>query len=173
MNIVSKRVLFLMVSAFALVFAACGGGSDDNGGGSGGGDPLTEAELIEQADALCKTYDEGTDDIEAPDIPSSADLSDLDDDQVESVVTYFDEGIDLFETMYDGLADLTPPSDLEDDWKALLEELRDMRGLFDDARDAVADQDDDEFERLNEELGEVRGRADDKAQDLGLEVCGN
>jgi hypothetical protein len=147
-----RRTLGLLaLSALALspVLAGCGGDDDE---------ALSKNDFIEQADALCASFEDRTDDIDEPE--SAEDL--------EAFLADLGTAVEAFR---DDLAELEPPSDGEDvhdDFVALVDET------LDGVRDAAAAAEDGDMERVSslmEGLDESTSSMNDRLADYGFGTC--
>jgi hypothetical protein len=152
----SRRLGALAVLAIGAVALGAGCGGDDDDGA------LSAEEFRSQADAVCASFDQRTEDIENP---TSAD----------EVQPFLEQNLDLQREQLEELQAITPPDDLADDWNEAL-------GLLDDQIDDVQDVLDDieggadPVEAINEAsetLNDNTERLQELAGDLGLEECGN
>ena len=98
-----RRGLAIVAGVGALFLAACGGG-----GGGGGGQSLTAEEFRQQADAICKQYEDKLSELGAP-----SSLDDLGD--------FIDKAVPIIEEGNDKLSELEPPDDLSGDWGRAME----------------------------------------------------
>jgi len=163
----SAKWLLVMAVVSVIALGACGG-SDDKGDSKA----LTKDELIEKGDAICDDYDTATREIEFPDLPAGGQLDDLDDDQLEALSKYIGENIKVFSNQLDDLDALVPPSDLEKDWDALIDDLEEMKSAFEAGHAAVDDRDQEAFDSFDAEIAKLGSAASAKAEDLGFETCG-
>jgi hypothetical protein len=140
----------LALSALALSPVLAGCGSDD--------ESLSKDDFIEQADALCASFEERGDDIDEP-------------ENADDLEAFFAELGSALDSFHDDLAELEPPSDGEDvhdDFVALVEETReDVRA----AADAAADGDMERVESLMEGLDESTASMNDRLADYGFGAC--
>src|SRR5689334_17104526 len=144
-----RRTLMVSLVA-ALAFAGCGGGDDDKG--DGGGKPLTKAEFIRQADAICTAGD-------AKIAAATKDLgADTDKDAIAKVIG--DSVLPNIQEQHDKIADLAAPKGDEDEIDAMLSTLQAAldKGKADPA--SIAGESDPFAE------------ANAKAKAYGLTVCG-
>src|SRR5215204_2916289 len=95
--------LAIVAGAAALFLAACGGG-----GGGGDGQSMTADEFRQQADAVCKQYEDKLNELGSP--------SSLDD-----LGNFVDEAVPIIEEGNNKLAELEPPDDLSGDWGRAME----------------------------------------------------
>lgn len=141
----TRAIAMTIAVGFALAVSGCGGDDDS--------EPLTKAEWLEQADALCTANNEEVDAIgdEVGDTPTDEE---------------FAEGIgrvaDSYDDLIDEIKELNPPEEIADDVDAMLASLSDG---MDTIRDLGADL------RTAEENPLADASA--KAQEIGLEVCGS
>jgi len=145
--------------------AGCGGGSDDDASTSSSGnvtsdEPLTKAEYIERADAICSVADARIDAAAAKLRAASKDTGTL---KRSAVVKFLrDSTLPAYDRMLIGLRDLTPPTGDEAKIDPFIASLS-------GALDAV---------KANTEKYAKRTAADPfdaankRAQDYGMKVCG-
>jgi hypothetical protein len=147
-----RRRLALFASGLTLVLAACGGGSDED-------HALTADEFRQQADSICRQYE---DKIKALGSPSS--LSDLG--------GYVDQVIPIIEEGNGKLANLQPPTELADDWDRAMALQNQNLSVARDLRQAIHDQDTAEAQQLIQKLDETDAKSNEIARGIGLEECG-
>ncbi len=157
-----RPALVSLLAASALVLAACGDDDDDKKSEAGGGDQLTKAELIQQADAICKKGDAEIDAAfqkefkGATEEPSPKEIQPL----FESTV------VPNIERQINAVAVLKPPEDLQDDWDAFITSAR--SGL---AGTKEAAKTPEGLEKTFSDEGDPFKDAEAKAKALGLKEC--
>lgn len=133
-----------------LALAACGGDSDSQ-------EALPEAEFVETADGICAAAAEKIDEELTSIFENAESVADLSE---ENFATIADVAGGAYEGMLSELRDIAP-EDKVDEWNSLLDDL-----------ETVTDQlTEDPAEFLASEDNPFAG-LDEKAADLGLEVCG-
>jgi hypothetical protein len=131
--------------AAGLLAAGCGGGDDE----------LTKAEFLKQGNAICKKGDKEINTVAEKTFTSKQHPSDAE-------ITKFAEGtvIPNVQGQIDGLRDLNPPSDDEDQVNAILDEAQ---SALDKGKDdpTIFASNQDPFKKANQ-----------LAKDYGLTECG-
>jgi hypothetical protein len=151
---VTRRIVPL-AAAFLALAAGCGG----DGGGNGGGEPLTAAELREQADAICAEYNQRVQDVPEP-------------EGVDDLPQYIDEVLPIIEEGQDELRELEPPEELEADWDRAMSLNERNISFIREPRDAAEENDEERAQQLFQQLDETETESDQIARDLGLKECG-
>ncbi len=142
------------------------------GCGADGGDPLTKAEFVEQANAICQTSaDEAEPIVEAIFAGLGEGDPSVDGTIFVRWADAMDELVPLFEQQLDDIRALEPPADDQEFIETLLADQRAAIAEFDRLIDAAAagdvtaraalDSDDDLFDDI-----------DRRAREYGLTVCG-
>ena len=142
----SPRTLFrplAVAGVLAIALTACGGGSD----------PLTKAEFIKKADAICKGDDKAIEKLGATLGASPSD------DEIQKAL---DGYVDIVKDQVKDLEDLEPPKSLKKDVDALLKSL-------DEGLDKMKDKGAELVKTGDNPLAD----ASSKAQALGLKECGS
>jgi hypothetical protein len=142
----------LLATLATLVLAACGGGG-------GGSESLSADEFRQQADALCKEFEQKLDDLGTP---SSAD----------ELGSFVDNAIPIIEDGNDALAELEPPEELAADWDRALELQKQNLEVARDLQDAIHDNDLTKVQELVTKLDETDAESTALARKIGLEECG-
>lgn len=148
----TQPVALIFMSTILGLGTACGGVSD-------GGDRLSREGLIEQGDAICREYESRIAEVEAP--ANDADIA-----------RYVDEVKPIMEEGAAKLDELTPPEELEDDYRAWIERGRAGMEPLDDLKAAAAEGDDARMEEITNVLRDDAAEADRIAQDIGFQKCG-
>jgi hypothetical protein len=144
--------LALLASVVTLLLAACGGGSDKD-------HALTADQFRQQADSICRQYE---DKVKALGSPSS--LDELGD--------YVDQVIPIIEEGNGKLDDLQPPAELADDWGRAMKLQDQNLGVAKDLQQAIRDQDPAKVQELIQRLDETDAKSNEIARGIGLEDCG-
>lgn len=147
-----------VVAAVALVLAGCGGGGGDGDGGDDG--RLTKAELVEQANAICKASAEEGRKLGRPNLADPATAED-----------YFNRARDLAQRQQDDLDALVPPAAQADDLDALVSSLGEATTLLDELAAAGAAGDQAKIAELVQQLTPVSAEVDEAANALGTASC--
>jgi hypothetical protein len=140
-----------LAGALTLLLAACGGGSGEE-------QRLTADQFRQQADAICRQYE---DKINALGSPSSlAGLGDF----VDKVVPIIEEGNNK-------LAALQPPEELAGDWNRAMDLQDQNLGVAKDLQEAIHDRDTTKVQELLSTLEETDAQSNQIARNMGLEEC--
>jgi hypothetical protein len=84
---------------------------------------------------------------------------------------FFDDALEILQTGADDLAELKPPSDLEDDFNDFSDNLDDQIKATEDLRDAVDDEDEEAIADASGELADLAADGNDLADSLGADDC--
>jgi len=141
------RRIFLVVFAVVLVAAACG---DDD-------DTLTQAQFVEQANAICEEGNEDFNKLFETDFPASP----------NKLRPFFEKATPIAEREVEGIRDLGAPEGQEDEYEEL---LRLGDAVVADFRAASEDQD-KAAELFQAEGGDNSAKLEEKAEALGLDKC--
>ena len=151
------------VAAVAVAIAGCGGDDDTttDSGASGatgaGGTALTEDEFVDQANAICADANEQ---VAALDPPTG---------DVQGLGDYAQEVVDISEPLIEQMDALVPPEDLQADFDAYVESVRDQSDLAQQLAEAADAGDSQEVQSLAQQLQETDN--DPQAEALGLTEC--
>jgi hypothetical protein len=143
--------LALPTAAAILALAACGG--------SGGGSSPTPAEFRQQADAICKKYEQQLDALGSP--TSMGDLEE-----------FVDKAVPIIEAGNGELKDLQPPGEFSDEWARVLALQAKNLQTTKDLRDAIHASDEAKAQELMTRLGASGDESNRLARQMGLEQCG-
>jgi hypothetical protein len=110
------------LSSVALI--ACGGGDD-------GGDTLSRADLVKQAEKICRDANKEADAVEVP--------SNIGDPA--KAAPYFEKLAAVGRSQHDKLSDLKPPADLKTDYASFLKEEEVVIGIINGLADAAKAKD--------------------------------
>jgi hypothetical protein len=146
----SSRVAVILT--VASVLAGCGGGDD-------GGGRLSQAELVSQADAICKDY-EGK--LNALTPPVSA----------EEVVEFADKSVPIAQEGTAALGELRPPEALQETYDAWLAQGEKAIDIVKRLRAAAQEGDQPELQRIAAEAQSTDAESNRLADELGLKECG-
>ena len=141
--------LAFLTGAMGLAAAGCGGG----------GDRLTREQLVEEADATCREFDQRVEEVDEP-------------ESLDDVERYIQEIRPIVEEGTDELDALEPPEELEDDYDQWIEETRSAVDRFDELEEAAASGDEQRIQEVFQDVGEGE-EADRLAQELGFQECGS
>ena len=145
--------LAVVAGAAALFLAACGGG------GGGSAQSLTAEEFRQQADAICKQYEDKLSELGSP--------SSLDD-----LGTFIDEAVPIIEEGNNKLSELEPPDDLSGDWGRAMELQDQNLQVARDLQKAIHDNDTAGIQELVSQLDATDAESTRLARKVGLEDCG-
>jgi hypothetical protein len=143
--------LALPTAAAVLALAACGG--------SGGGSSPAPAEFRQQADAICKKYEQQLDALGSP--TSMGDLEE-----------FVDKAVPIIEAGNGELNDLQPPEEFSDEWARVLALQEKNLQTTKDLRDAIHASDEAKAQELMTRLGASGDESNRLARQMGLEQCG-
>jgi hypothetical protein len=146
--------LAIVAGAAALFLAACGGD-----GGGGGGQSLTADEFRQQADAICKQYEDKLNELGSP--------SSLDD-----LGNFVDKAVPIIEEGNDKLQDLEAPDELSADWDRAMELQDKNLQVARDLQEAIHDNDTARVQDLVTQLDTTDQESTRLARKVGLENCG-
>jgi hypothetical protein len=144
----------IAAGAAAFFLAACGGG-----GGGGGGQSLNAEEFRQQADAICKQYEDKLSELGSP--------SSLDD-----LSTFVDKAVPILAEGNDKLAELEAPDDLSADWDRAMELQDENLQVARDLQKAIHDNDTARIQELVSKLDATDAESTRLARNVGLENCG-
>jgi hypothetical protein len=144
----------ILAGAAALFVAACGGGE-----GGGGGQSLSAEEFRQQADAICKQYEDKLNKLDSP--------SSLDD-----LADFVDKAVPIIEEGNNKLAELEAPDDLSGDWDRAMELQDENLQVTRDLQKAIHDNDTARVQELVSKLDVTDTESTRLAREVGLESCG-
>ncbi len=144
----------IVAGAAALFLAACGGG-----GGGGGGQSLSAEEFRQQADAICKQYEDKLNELDSP--------SSLDD-----LADFVDKAVPIIEEGNNKLAELEAPDDLSGDWDRAMELQDENLQVTRDLQKAIHDNDTARVQELVSKLDATDAESTRLARKVGLASCG-
>jgi hypothetical protein len=144
----------IVAGAAALFLAACGGG-----GGGGGGQSLSAEEFRQQADAICKQYEDKLNELGSP-----SSLDDLGD--------FVDKAVPIIEEGNNKLAELEAPDVLSGDWDRAMELQDENLQVARDLQKAIHDNDTARVQELVSKLDTTDAESTRLARNIGLENCG-
>ena len=162
----STPVMTTLALAAGLVLAACG---DDDP------EPLTKAEFVAEADAICAASQDETEPVfEA--VWTGLEDVDLDDPANEDLMferwaTAMDELVPIVSQQLDEISDLTPPGEDEEFIATLIADQRTAMEEFDELVDQAAAGSPEARAELEDEEPFVE--IDLRARSYGLVVCGS
>jgi hypothetical protein len=145
------RGALVSVLTLAALAAGCGGGGD--------GDPLSQAEFVAKADAICQKYEAKLDALGQP--------------QNEGELAAFaDKAIPIAKDGREELGDLTPPENQQETYDRWLEQGDRAIEVVEDLRDAAKDGDTAEIQRIAQEAEQADQESNRLAAQLGFKECG-
>jgi hypothetical protein len=153
-----RRLAIVAALCSAVALGACGKGDDDDGGG-GGGEPLSKAEFISKADAICKEAEQK---IESQ--PDPQELGDL--------VGLAESSKKVTEDSLSDLRELEPPAEVRRDYETALQTLEGQLELLDDLKSGAEDEDAEAVQKVAERAQVLDRRGDAAAKRIGLKECG-
>jgi hypothetical protein len=154
-----KRAVVLVV--LAALLAGCGGGS---------GKRLTKAELISRGDAICTRYRDKNRALQntAPQLdPINSSEADL-----RKIGSVLPKVADNVRGAQSELSKLSPPSDVQSDWKNTLDDLGSIASRLDAAASAAEKLDRQQIVSEYGEIGRLNRRITSFESDYGFHVCG-
>lgn len=154
-----SRLTALVLILPALVLVGCGGSNDSgNAGEPAEANPLSQAELVKRADAVCRKMQDQLRKIPPP--QSLAELEKAVDKQVEASDAALGE-----------LKTLTPPNDLEQSFNSWTAKLATINEKIAKVRDAAASGSETKVNEVTASMGDINTEAGVLAKKLGLTVC--
>jgi hypothetical protein len=153
MPLAVRRSIAGLAAIGAVAFiAGCGGGSDS----------LSAEEFRTQADAVCADTDRQIDELTEP---TSGD----------QVLAFLRAGLPIQEAQLAKLRELEPPEELKADFDSAMGLLEQQTTAIDAAADRIEGGEDAEavLTEVNDQISGLGDQADEKAQTLGLTVCGD
>ena len=150
----------------ALVISGCGSDAD----------PLTKAEFVAQANALCEVANANAETVADPFWTSLEGFDENDPAAQEAIFTGFAEMVDELNPVFNQLADdprdLEPPSADRDVIDTLIDDLQAALKEMNDITDAAAAGDAAARERMDGDDGDPMRAVNARARDYGLDACG-
>jgi hypothetical protein len=147
-----RRGVAPLAGALTLLLAACGGGSGEE-------QRLTADQFRQQADAICKQYEDKINALGSPN--SLAELG-----------NFVDKAVPIIEEGNEKLGALQPPEELADDWERAMDLQDQNLGVAKDLQQAIRDQDTPKVQELLAKLDETDAQSNQIARNMGLEECG-
>jgi hypothetical protein len=148
---------------FVLLIRSCGGDDEETpiapvagATGTGGATILTQADYIEQADAICLEANTTLANVDETDAAAAAT------DQSEIVTSELQQ-----------LQTLPPPDDGETKLDNFLTALQDLAAAYDDKATAAEREDEAAIAELDASIEEINGEVASAAENFGFEVCGD
>ena len=143
----ARGALTLVASAATLALAACGGDEQ-----------LTQAELREQANAICARYDKRIDELAVP-------------STVEEIPAYVAKAAPIVEDEIDALKELDPSDEDRETFDQMIAEEEKTLAAGRALSDAAERGDDTAVEKALNEGNLASDKADEHARALGLNEC--
>jgi hypothetical protein len=128
--------------------------------GCGGDDRLTREELVEEADATCREFDQRVEEVDEP-------------ESLDDIERYVQEIRPIVEEGTDELDALEPPEELEDEYTDWIEATRSGVDRIDELEDAAASGDEQRIQEVLQGGAEGGEEADRLAEELGFQECGD
>lgn len=151
-----RSAWFAAVTVLAVVLTACSSGSDS----------LTKAELITQADVICKTFSDKAGPI-GQDITAAPSA-----DNLAQYAAAFGQLETVFVIMIDDLKALSPPEADQKTWDAITSGLEDERAALAEATTAAESGDLTAFNAAGTKIGQFDNETSQLATTYGFQVCG-
>ena len=126
--------------------------------GCGGDEQLTEAELREQANAICARYEKQIDEVP---VPSS----------VDQIPAYVGKAAPIVEDEIEALKELDPPDEDEETFDQMIAEAEKTLAAGKSLSEAAGKGDDAAVEKALNEGNVASEKADEHARSLGLTEC--
>jgi hypothetical protein len=139
----------LAVVALSVLAAGCGGGGDNR---------LSKEDFQQQANAICKRYDEKIAAIGTPSSPAD-------------IPAFVEKGIPLIQQGIAELRALRPPADLQADYDRMLDETAKAIPAARKLADAAAKNDAAAVQEALKEGNDANTASDELATKLGLPQC--
>jgi len=139
------------------VVAACGG--DDSSSGSSS-EPLTKAEFVEAADAICAEADVKNNALPEP-------------ETLEEFPDVLRQGLEIFEKQLNDLQALTPPEEGRESIDRAVVLLGEVNEAVSEAADLFEDGELEGAQARIEDLDPIGEELDELAADYGLAACGS
>jgi hypothetical protein len=152
----------LAAVAALVVLAGCGGG--DSGSTSGTAESQPVAELVKQADSICREEDAKRP--KPPTIPANPSQQ-----QLQATADYFKIDLRVTQQTLDRLSGLAPPEGKEDQWATVLDGYRVVIDNYPAMIEAAQAGDEKAFVKA---IGQIQSGTQDlapAAADVGLQVC--
>jgi hypothetical protein len=167
-------VAILVVTLSLIGLAACGG-DDDEGAtpteAATDANTTSKAEFIEQADALCQSFEEDQDDLEQR-LSEWGESVSAESPNFQEGAELMRESADLVEDEVNELNQLTPPPDVQEMFDRYLSLGQQASAIFREVADAFEAGNSADAQALLDEAGSVADRGSRLFQGYGFEVCG-
>jgi hypothetical protein len=144
--------LAIVAGAAVFFLAACGGGGGD-------GQSLSAEEFRQQADAVCKQYEDKLNELGSP-------------NSLDDLGNFVDEAVPIIEEGNNKLAELEPPDELSSDWNRAMELQDENLQVARDLQKAIHDNDTARVQELVTKLDATDAESTRLARNVGLENCG-
>lgn len=170
----------LTLAGLCVVLAAlagCGGADSDStaaettSADSSGG-PLTKAEFIEQADAICAEYLPEAEELEDKGQVLGGEIEDGSDQAREELADLLSQAADSAERQYDQLRALRPPADDAELIDSMLSIAISRTGMTREAVDAIRSSDLTALREIDDRASDAKLEGRAIAHGYGFEVCG-
>ena len=143
----ASRLLPALLSALALLLAACGG--EENG----------KNDFVAKADDICRRFNEKARGISRP-------------ESVAGLKRSADEAKAIAQEARDELRKLNPPDELKEDFDTFIAQGEKGIAELENLKRAAGKRDADELRRVAARIDELDRRQDAAAARIGFEVCG-
>jgi hypothetical protein len=166
-------VAILVVTLSLIGLAACGGDDDDGATTTEAATDAStsKAEFIEQADALCESFQEDQDDMEQR-LSDWGESVSAESPNLEEGAELMRESADLVEDEVNELSQLTPPPGDQEMFDRYLSLGQQASAIFREVADAFEAGNSADAQALLDEAGAVADRGNRLFQGYGFEVCG-
>jgi hypothetical protein len=166
-------VAILVVTLSLTGLAACGGDDDDEGATTteAATDAGTKAEFIEQADAICESYEEEQDDLEQR-LSAWGESVSAESPNLQEGADLMRESADLVEDEIDEWNQLTPPPGDQEMFDRYLSLGQQASAIFREVADKFEAGNTAEAQALLDDAQSVADRGSRLFQGYGFEVCG-
>lgn len=153
---IPRQLALALLAAGALALPACGGDDEDDGGG---GEALTKAQLVSQADAICRDLNQKVDALPEP-------------ESVEDIETFAQDLLDTVEPAVADLKALVPPSEVEADYDRAMELLDNQVERTRELQEAGKEGDEAKVRSVIASGEKDDAEGDRIARKIGLKECG-
>ena len=156
-----------VVALAAVAVAGCGGG------GGGGGTPLSKAEFIKRGDAICAKYRAKNEKLQAKAPVKSPTDPSATDEQVKASGPILATLAANLRAAHGEFTQLTPPTDIANDWNNTLDDIDQLASKLDTAAGAAKRVDRQRVVNEYNGILLLNHRISTFETDYGFKVCGN
>lgn len=171
-----RRGLALIGLVAALVALVGCGGSDSSSSGTtaaaSSGEPLTKAEFVERADAICEDRAPEREALQEQAQELAEEINAGDDQAPEELADLLVEAADHAEQEFSELRALVPPSSDATRVNSMLYAAGSQVALTREGAEDLRNGDFEAFTEVTENSSEIKDRASRIARAYGMEVCG-